>query len=151
MSKYLTLVVFFSLAAVTACESGKNSPLGFSLPKGDAEAGKATFVALGCNACHSTPDIKELKGAAPGDIAVSLGGKVGRVKTYADLVTSVINPSHRISKANPPEMVMIDGKSRMANYNSVMTVEQLTDVVTYLQPHYELRAYPQTMYRGYHL
>ena len=29
---------------------------GFALPPGDAEQGKETFVAMGCNACHSIAD-----------------------------------------------------------------------------------------------
>lgn len=148
-SHIVNLNVFFCLAMLTACGAGKNSPVGFSLPEGDAEAGKSAFTELACNACHSTPDIVQLEGDASGDIAVPLGGKVRRVQTYADLVTSIINPSHRISKASPPEMVMDQGKSRMPNYNSMITVEQLTNLVTYLQPHYELQVYERTAYRPY--
>jgi L-cysteine S-thiosulfotransferase len=148
MKKYLKVCVFLSVALLAACAGGKQSPIGFSLPEGDAEVGKATFVELACNACHSTPDVEQLETDPSQDIAVFLGGNVSRVKTYADLVTSVINPSHRISKANPPEMVASDGVSRMPVYNSLMTVEQLIDVVTYLQPHYNLRVYKPTSYRG---
>lgn len=147
--KYLVkLSVLFVFVALTAC-GGKDSPRGFSLPEGDASAGKATFVALGCNACHSTPDVAQLEGAAVGGISVALGGSVSQVKTYADLVTSVINPSHRISKSYLGEQVQLNGESRMRNYNDVMTVKQLTDLVTYLQPHYTLRVYHRTVYTGY--
>lgn len=142
--------VIIVLATLTACSGGKKSPLGFSLPEGNAEAGKATFVNLQCNACHSTPDVEQLAGALPGDISLSLGGDVPRIKTYANLVTSVINPSHRISKANPPEMVSVGDVSRMPNYNGLMTVEQLIDVVAYLQPHYKLRVYQRMSYTNYY-
>ena len=138
------------LATLTACSGGKQSPLGFSLPEGDANAGKEAFVSLQCNACHSTPDVEQLEDALPGDITVSLGGDVSRIKTHANLVTSVINPSHRISKANPPEMVAVGDISRMPNYNGLMTVEQLIDVVAYLQPHYKLRVYQRMPYTNYH-
>jgi sulfur-oxidizing protein SoxX len=138
------------LATLTACSGGKQSPLGFSLPEGDANAGKEAFVMLQCNACHSTPDIEQLKGVPPGDISVYLGGDVPRIKTYANLVTSVINPSHRISKANPPEMVSVGDVSRMPNYNGLMTVEQMVDVVAYLQPHYKLRVYQRMSYTSYY-
>ena len=150
MKAHILAVVIIVLATLTACSGGKKSPLGFSLPEGDAEAGKVAFVSLQCNACHSTPDVEQFEGALPSDISVSLGGDVSQVKTYANLVTSVINPSHRISKANPPEMVAVDGVSRMPNYNALMTVEQLIDVVAYLQPHYKLRLYQRMPYPNYH-
>jgi L-cysteine S-thiosulfotransferase len=150
MKKYLKVCVFLCFSLLVACAGGKQSPIGFSLPEGDAEAGKATFVELACNACHSTPDVEQLETDSSQDITVLLGGDVSRVKTYADLVTSVINPSHRISKTNPPGAVMSEGISRMPVYNSLMTVEQLIDVVTYLQPHYKLRVHEPTSYRGFY-
>ena len=150
MKAHSLTVVIIVLATLTACGVGKKSPLGFNLPEGDANAGKEAFVTLQCNACHSTPDVAQLEDALPGDISVSLGGNVTRVKTYANLVTSVINPSHRISKANPPQMVAVDDVSRMLNYNGLMTVEQLIDVVAYLQPHYKLRSYERMHYGNYH-
>lgn len=149
MNQYLSVCVFLCFALLAACTGDKQSPMGFSLPEGDAAAGKATFEELACNACHSTPDIEQLERTPPEAISVALGGNVRRVKTYADLVTSVINPSHRISKANRPGMAVQKGESHMANYNSVMTIEQLIDVVTYLQPHYNLQPYERTMYRMY--
>ncbi len=149
MKAHILAVVIIVLATLTAC-GGKQSPLGFSLPEGDANAGREVFVTLQCNACHSTPDVEQLADALPGDISVSLGGDVTQIKTYANLVTSVINPSHRISKANPPQMVAVDDVSRMLNYNSLMTVEQLIDVVAYLQPHYKLRLYERMGYTNYH-
>ena len=150
MKAHILAVVIIVLATLSACSGGKQSPLGFSLPEGDANAGKEAFVNLQCNACHSTPDVEQLEGALPGDIAVSLGGNITYIKTYAYLVTSVINPSHRISKANPPQIVAVDDVSRMRNYNSLMTVEQLIDVVAYLQPHYKLRLEERIPYNNYH-
>ena len=150
MKVHILTGVIIVLATLTACSGGKKSPLGFSLPEGDANAGKEAFVSLQCNACHSTPDIEQLEDALPGDITVSLGGNITYIKTYANLVTSVINPSHRISAANPPQMVAVDNVSRMPNYNSLMTVEQLIDVVAYLQPHYKLRLNERIPYGNYH-
>ena len=68
------------------------------------------------------------------------GGKVTSIKTYAELVTSVINPSHKIAKGYASSSVQRAGTSLMRNYNDVMTVTELTDLVTFLQP--PLRAYP---------
>jgi sulfur-oxidizing protein SoxX len=150
MKVHILAVVIIVLATLPACSGGKQSPLGFSLPEGDANAGKEVFVNLQCNACHSTPDVEQLEDAFPGDITVSLGGNITYIKTYANLVTSVINPSHRISKTNPPQIVAVDDVSRMPNYNSLMTVEELIDVVAYLQPHYKLRLHERIPYSNYH-
>ncbi len=143
---YLTVVALTTL--LFACSAGKESPRGFSLPEGNPEAGRAAFVALQCNACHSTPDVEQAQGDE--GISVALGGEVGRVKTYADLVTSVINPSHRLARGYPESEVAQQGDSRMRNYNAIMSVQELVDVVSYLQPHYTLRIYEPTVYRGYH-
>ena len=148
MNRYLTLIMISCCALMAACTGGKESPRGFSLPEGNAEMGKAAFVALQCNACHSTAEVEQL--ANGNDISVNLGGDVSFVKTYADLVTSIINPSHRLASGYPDEMVSQDGESRMRNYNDVMTVEQLIDLVSYLQPHYKLRVPEPSIYRGYH-
>jgi hypothetical protein len=149
MNKIALLIILCSgTFFLGACSAGKESPRGFSLPEGDAEVGKSTFIAMQCNSCHSTPDVEQLAG--DGDIAVVLGGEVGRVKTYADLVTSVINPSHRLAPGYPLDKVAEGEKSRMRNYNHLMSVQELIDVVSYLQPHYKLRMYEPTVYRGYH-
>ena len=149
MRQYQLLVTLFSCTLLMACSLGKESPRGFSLPEGDVDAGREAFVTLNCNACHSTEDDEQIESA--NDIAIKLGGDVGYVKTYADLVTSIINPSHRLAKGYPAEMVATGPDSRMRNYNAMMTVEQLTDLVTYLQPLYPLVVYEPTAYRAYPL
>ena len=152
MNRPLSFVLIIFCTSLLACTAGKESPRGFSLPEGNAEAGKATFVALQCNSCHFAPDIEQLTTATAKaeDISVKLGGEVGRVKTYADLVTSIINPSHRLASGYPAEMVGLGGKSRMRNYNDVMTIEQLINLVGYLQPHYRVRVEKHSVYRGYY-
>ena len=66
-----------------------------------------------------------------------LGGETYEIHTYGDLVTSIINPSHRIIRGYPKEVVEKDGKSRMLNFNSTMTVQQMIDLVAFLQSHYK--------------
>ena len=61
--------------------------------------------------------------------SIKLGGEVARIKTYGELVTSIINPSHKLAKGYPPEAVASEeGQSKMKNYNDVMTVSQLLSV-----------------------
>src|SRR5512134_3925387 len=44
------------LLALAAC--GPESPLGFSLPDGDAARGQEAFVALRCNSCHEVEGLE---------------------------------------------------------------------------------------------
>ena len=143
------MILLLTLPWLAACQAGKESPVGFSLPEGNPLAGKMAFEELQCNYCHQTADVAKLPDGSK-DISVFLGGEVGRVKTYADLVTSVINPSHKLAPGYPANMISLGMESKMANYNSAMSVQQLIDVVAYLQPLYTLRVYEPTHYRGYH-
>jgi hypothetical protein len=124
------------LCLVSLCACSPESPFGFRLPEGDAAAGRQAFVDLRCNACHEVAGvpIEYLEGIAH----VQLGGETTYVKTYGELVTSIINPSHKIV---PPQIgVTPEGQSVMslAYLNDVMTVQQLVDLVAFLQPTYEV-------------
>jgi len=79
---------------------------------------------------------------------VVLGGDVTHVKTYGELVASIINPSHKLAKGYVEEAVSEGGVSKMLVYNDVMTVRQLTDLVVFLQPHYKVIV-PNYEYRRY--
>ena len=59
------------------------------------------------------------------------------------------NPSHKIAPGYEPARVQIDGSSKMANYNDVMTVTELIDLVAFLQSKYTLREYEPTDYPLY--
>lgn len=128
MKKWLLLTC---VLLTTACDRQSQ---GFALPPGDVEAGKATFVRLECNQCHQVGDIEWV---GSGDIKVTLGGERTAIATYGDLVTSVINPSHRLSRGLDPSTVQ-NSESKMRLYNDVMTVQELIDLVTYLQTTYEV-------------
>jgi hypothetical protein len=141
--KYLLLILI--LVSLTACDQQSR---GFSLPPGDVERGRASFVELGCPQCHRVVGDDELGiSSAEAQLQVDLGGRVTRIKTYGDLVTSVINPSHKIS-APGPDARDSSGGSSMRVYNDVMTVQQLVDLVTYLQETYEVYV-PHTQYPTY--
>jgi sulfur-oxidizing protein SoxX len=130
-----SIAFLLCLAGLAAC--GPESPLGFRLPDGDAAAGRQAFVDLRCYACH------EVAGVPVEDleriVQVELGGKTTYVKTYGELVTSIINPSHKIA---PPhrESGLPEGQSLMgyAYLNDVMTVQQLVDLVAFLETTYQV-------------
>ncbi len=132
-------------AALAGCD---DQARGFALPPGNATTGQETFVALQCNHCHSVADGTEKAADGHPEINFSLGGPTTRVRTYGDLVTSIINPSHKVSgypkaDANVNEF----GESNMRVYNDIMTVQQLVDLTTYLQGTYKL---VQPQYQPYY-
>ncbi len=134
-NRNLKLLLVFGLAFVLGCNWQSQ---GFVLPEGDVAKGKKDFVAFSCDQCHSIGDISwEGK---EGDVEVKLGGEVSTLKTYGELVTSVIHPSHKIASGYLEEKVAPEGRSKMENYhyNQVMTIQELIDVVTFLQSEYEI-------------
>jgi L-cysteine S-thiosulfotransferase len=145
---FAVLAIVCGLTILSGCDNPKSAK-GFSLPDGDVEKGKAVFIQLQCNACHVVPGIEQLATEGEPALSIALGGEVARISTYGELVTSVINPSHKFPKGYPLAMTQKDGVSRMKNYNDVMTVEQLIDLVSFLQSKYELKPYPRTDYPGY--
>lgn len=138
-------------AMLSGCDDGGiKSPRGFSLPDGDAEKGRLVYAELKCNACHTLSG-EEFAGDEnePQVLSVALGGEVTRIKTYGELVTSIINPSHRLAKGDASDVIAIDGESRMTSYNDVMTVRQLIDLVAFLQSRYKLERYDPSEYPVY--
>lgn len=128
--------VIAALALVVACIPGPKSSRGFRLPDGDAAEGRIVFGKLYCNSCHSVVGEDFPKSPIPSSLDVVLGGQTPRVKTYGQLVTSIINPSHRIGPQQ--DVVLADGRSMMPTYNETLTVQELIDLVAFLQEHYEV-------------
>jgi len=136
------------LGAVLLAGCGEKSGFGFRLPDGDAKRGREAFVALRCGGCHHVKGL-DLPGQGSGVTDVALGGQTIRVKSYGELVTAIINPSHRIAPGYPESRVTTtDGQSLMtlAYLNDVMTVQQLIDLVAFLQASYELVPPPISPY-----
>lgn len=137
-----------ALAVLGGCERDRMSERGFSLPGGDAATGRDTFIYMQCHQCHfiEGEQFPALPGMEPP--YVELGGEVTRVKSYGELVTAIINPSHKLADGYPPDRVSEEGESNMYVYNRYMTIQELIDLVMYLQPHYEVVA-PAYDYRMY--
>jgi len=148
-ARIATLFLLVCLTASTGCDrEARMSEQGFRLPDGDAEAGRQAFLYMQCHQCHSIAGetLPEIPGQPPPYI--ELGGTVSRVKTYGELVTAIINPSHRLAFGYARDVVAEDGESKMYNYNAHMTVKELTDIVMYLQPKYDVHV-PEYHYRIY--
>ena len=148
LSNYL--LVFILLCGGVLVSSCNEQARGFALPAGDIEEGKATYKSLACNECHSISGI-EWKGGSD-SLKIQLGGEVATLKSYGDLVTSVINPSHKIArryKQKGANETTETGLSKMKNYNEIMTVQELVDLVTFLQSEYNVKP-PTTNYHTYY-
>ena len=149
--KALQLVLFAgTCVCLVGCGGGPKSGKGFTLPDGDAAQGQAVFVELQCHECHSVAGVQLPALDEPAETTVRLGGEVARISTYGELVTSIINPSHKLAAGYKREQVSDEGESKMTNYNDVMTVTELTDLVAFLQSHYELKPYDPPEYPVYH-
>jgi L-cysteine S-thiosulfotransferase len=138
------IALLLGVLALAGC--GPESPLGFSLPDGDAARGRTAFLELRCSSCHEVAGLEIAY--RNGLVHVTLGGPTTRIKTNGELVSSIINPSHRIAPGYPEEQVAVNGASLMsaAYLNDVMTVQQLIDLVAFLQSTYQLTPPPVPTY-----
>ena len=143
-------ITFASILAMSVgCTADRNRAAGFTLPDGNSDRGQQTFVQLHCNACHSVAGVEFETHAARVDTMIPLGGETSAIKTYGNLVTSIINPSHRFAVGYAADDIKKNGESKMRIYNDQMTITQLTDLVAFLQSHYRLKEFTQTPYMPY--
>lgn len=148
-AKIATLLLLTFIVIVGCGDRDPMSERGFRLPDGDPLAGAEAFLYMECNQCHtiSGEELPRIPLADPPYI--ELGGDVSRVKTYGELVTAIINPSHKLASGYAEDVVSENDESKMYVYNGYMTVQELIDVVMYLQPYYEVVA-PTYIYRPYY-
>lgn len=123
-----------ALAGCYPPKSGK----GLRMPEGNIEKGKTAFLALKCHECHRVDGVDFPAPVSTVATNVVLGGKVTRIQTYGELVTSVINPSHGLAPGFDKAQARGAKLSPMPNFNDTMTVSQMIDLVAFLQSRYEL-------------
>jgi len=124
------------------CDSGRHSASGFRLPPdGSAERGKAAFLAFGCVSCHDVAGVDLPKPQLRHPIPIVLGGTVTKPMSDGYLTTAIIYPSFRLA-AYPKSEVAVGDESKMPHFTTEMTVQQLVDVVEFLQSAYKVREVP---------
>jgi mono/diheme cytochrome c family protein len=147
-AKFTAAAACLAVLLLGACDQEKMmSERGFRLPDGDPQAGRDTFIYMQCVQCHTVKDI-DLPAIPGHEPYVELGGSSTQITTYGELVTAIVNPSHKLAEGYPVEKVSEDGVSNMYIYNEYMTVQELTDLVRFLQPHYKVVT-PDYSYRRY--
>ncbi len=103
------------------------------LPHGAVTRGEAAFRDLWCHSCHTVKGHETIFPAptAQPPVPVVLGDEPRR-RTRMDRIQSIVNPSHRIDPAYQRELVASGKLSRMGDYNETLTLQQLSDLVEFL-------------------
>ncbi|MGD8340769.1 MAG: cytochrome c [Gammaproteobacteria bacterium] len=136
----IRMVATLALAAVaTGC--AYQPRFGFPIEQGSIEAGRQAFIDHGCHACHTVAGVRlpdPPGGATP---LLELGGETSNVKAYSELLTSIINPNHRISERYSEQIgdrALAPLTSPMPAHIDTMTVRQVIDIVAFLDSRYVL-------------
>jgi len=114
-------------------EEHEGNPPGwtFTLPAGgDAAKGRAVFTKLECFSCHEVRGEKFAKPAPGGAIGPELSSMAGH-HTSEFIAESILNPSAVIDKGEGYEAP--DGSSKMPSFNDSITVQELVDLVAFIQ------------------
>lgn len=146
---FISLVALCALFCLSACDRDDRRPGDLYLPEGDAARGELYFVSLDCVSCHRVIGADLLEPAEASPARVLLGSRTSQKMSYGQLVTSIVNPSHRLSPRYRKDEISEEGASLMPVYNDVLTVTQLTDLVAFLQVHYEKAERPGYKYPVY--
>ncbi|MEW5978646.1 MAG: cytochrome C [Acidobacteriota bacterium] len=138
MRNLYALLAAVAVMGCLACTPVSKSGAGFRLPDGNVEKGRLVFLDYQCTRCHVVAGLDLPNPADQSEIRIVLGGDVRHLPTYGYLATSIINPSHRLARGYPTEMIQVAGQSKMARFNDRMTISQLTDLVAFVQAQYRL-------------
>ena len=140
------------LLVLTGCATHPDYATQFRFPIewGGIAEGQVAFVDLECNQCHTVKgvDLAPYEGESP--VTLELGGTIVHAKTYADLVTSIISPDHVVSDEYLSTLPRDArrGATTVMPINHQMTVEQLIDLVIFLNSRYVLMdGYSETYYQ----
>ena len=137
---------------VAGCATHPDYATQFRFPTawGDIAMGQQAFIELECHQCHTVSGVPLPLYEGESPLTLELGGDIIYAKTYADLVTSIINPDHALSEKyldSLPREERRDATSVMPLKHQ-MTVAQLVDVVMFLNARYVLlEGYEETYYR----
>jgi hypothetical protein len=122
----------------------------FPIEWGSIAEGQTAFVDLECHQCHTVNDVDLVPYEGESPVMLELGGTIVYAKTYADLVTSIINPNHVVSEEYLDTLPRDErrGATTVMSFDDQMTVAQLIDLVTFLNSRYVLmEGYSEIYYR----
>jgi sulfur-oxidizing protein SoxX len=123
----------------TACVAMHKSSAGFHLPDGDPRTGRQVFADMRCHACHQVPGEEFPPPVADPPVNVALGGVVPYPRADGELMTAIVDPSHRIVTRDLRHRVRDERLSRMGDLRDHMTVAEMVDLVAYLHSLYHVQ------------
>ena len=122
----------------------------FPINWGNIDKGRTAFLELQCHQCHTVSGVELPVYTGESPLKLELGGEIQYAKTYADLVTSIINPNHVVSE----KFLEIFPAGEQGQVRTIMpfrknmTVEQLVDIVTFLNSRYvQMEGYDEVYYQ----
>mgnify|MGYP001813314524 CR=1 FL=1 len=108
------------------CETEDPDTVALTLPAGTVEAGKQAFEELRCTACHRVGGVdgltEPLAQVPVPDLATVLAGQ-----SRGAIASSIVIPPHTAIEETELEPAL------MTNYADTVTVQQLSDLVIFLQ------------------
>lgn len=140
-SKVVQIAAVLLLAAAAA-GCAYNPGFGFPIEEGDVDAGRQAFVDHRCHQCHSVAGVTLPPLAGADEPIFELGGETAAIKSYAELMTGIINPDHFVSETFRDQQRLnaeLPVRSPMPlPHIDNMTVRQLIDLVAFLDSRYVL-------------
>jgi len=134
------IAAFATAALVAGC--AYDPSFGYPVGEGNVEAGQQAFIDHQCHQCHSVAGVRLPALAGAGAPMLELGGPTSMVKSYAELMTSIINPNHAISERYREQLALnaqVPVESPMPTPAiNTMTVRQLIDIIAFLDSRYVL-------------
>lgn len=123
------LLIGLPLATRAISDTGPSVPSRwtFTLPQGDAPTGRAVFERMECVACHTMGKAKTPARGTSG-VGPDLTNYAGLPREY--LAEAIIS-AHTVVAA--PGYSVKEGKAGMGNYNHFLTVQELVDLVAFVQ------------------
>lgn len=104
----------------------------FTMPAGDAEAGKAAFEKMECYSCHKVPGADLPRERSSGGVGPDLVAAYTKLPA-GFLAESIINSHQYISGTIEKYRGLDKVSSKMGDYSSIMTVRELIDIVAFLK------------------
>lgn len=133
---------------VLTCDSGPKTGRGFPLPEGNVEKGKIPFVDLECNSCHRVAGVELPPPGEPPAAVVALGAMSAKSEPTGSWVQSSSILPTVWPESYPRELLGPGEKSPVVNFNDEMTVNQMIDLVAFLQSRYEILLPQEEMLRA---
>jgi cytochrome c2 len=104
----------------------------FSLPAGDAQAGKEAFRKMNCYSCHKVPGSDLPRERTSGGVGPDLVASYSKLPREF-LAESIIDSHKYISGTLEKYQGQDKVSSKMGDYSSIMSVRELIDIVEFLK------------------